>query len=73
MTVKGRIADAELAKCFLVSCVSEKRNAPAKAKDLYISALFTKARALVEKAGGTDRLNPPPKAMGWTPPHLIGI
>ena len=52
MTIKGRNADVELARCFLVSCVSEKRDAPAKAKDLYKSALFTKARAFVEKAGG---------------------
>ena len=44
--------EEKIAKCFLVSCVSEKRNSSAKAKDLYISALFTKARAFVEKAGG---------------------
>lgn len=40
------------ARCFLVSCVSQKLDAPAKAKDLYVSALFTKARAYVEKRGG---------------------
>lgn len=44
--------DQKTAKCFLVSCVSEKLDSPARAKDLYISALFTKARAFVEKTGG---------------------
>jgi hypothetical protein len=38
-------------RCYLVSCVSEKRNAPAEARDLYLSALFTKARAYVEQSG----------------------
>ena len=36
----------------LVSCVSAKRPTPAPAKDLYISPLFLKARAYVERAGG---------------------
>lgn len=37
---------------FLVSCVSQKRSEPALAKDLYVSALFTKARRYVEAGGG---------------------
>ena len=36
---------------FLVSCVSRKRSQPSKAKDLYISDWFVKARAYVEHAG----------------------
>ena len=35
----------------LVSCVSAKQSAPAKAKDLYISARFRKARACIEALG----------------------
>lgn len=36
---------------FLVSCVKTKGPKPAKAKDLYISPWFQKARACVEKTG----------------------
>ena len=36
---------------FLVSCASEKRPEPAKAKDLYISNLFKKSRAYIESTG----------------------
>ena len=35
--------------CYLVSCVGQKRNAPSKAKDLYTSDWFRKARAHVER------------------------
>lgn len=38
--------------CFLVSCVGEKVGHPAKARDLYASAWFTKARTYVEWQGG---------------------
>ena len=38
-------------RCYLVSCVSAKRKAPSKAKDLYISAWFKKARCYVEGTG----------------------
>jgi hypothetical protein len=34
--------------CFLVSCVGKKRAQPAKARELYISDWFNKARAYVE-------------------------
>jgi hypothetical protein len=34
--------------CFLVSCVGEKSTTPTKAKDLYISDWFRKARRFVE-------------------------
>ncbi len=37
---------------FLVSCVSQKRSVPARAKDLYLSEWFVKARGYVEAAGG---------------------
>lgn len=36
---------------FLVSCVSSKLDRPAPARDLYVSDLFKKVRAYVEKAG----------------------
>jgi hypothetical protein len=36
---------------FLVSCVSKKRSAPSKARDLYVSDWFTKARTYVERTG----------------------
>lgn len=35
----------------LVSCVSAKQSAPAKAKDLYVSAWFRKARTCIEPLG----------------------
>ena len=37
---------------YLVSCVSQKRSAPAPAKDLYTSLWFQKARAYVERHSG---------------------
>ena len=37
---------------YLVSCVGKKRSTPAKAKDLYASDWFTKARQYVEAHGG---------------------
>lgn len=40
----GDFKDAE----YWVSCVSQKQNMPAAAKDLYISSLFSKARSYVE-------------------------
>ena len=36
---------------YLVSCVSQKLAIPAPAKDLYISSLFQKSRAYVERLG----------------------
>jgi len=41
---------------YLVACVKTKRNSRAQAKDLYISALFTKARAYVESKHGRWRI-----------------
>ena len=38
-------------RCFLVSCVGQKRAAPVCAKDLYMSDWFKKARRYVERAG----------------------
>ncbi|MGQ0651411.1 MAG: DUF6884 domain-containing protein [Betaproteobacteria bacterium] len=38
-------------RCYLVSCVSEKRSVAVEARDLYTSTLFTKACAYVEKSG----------------------
>jgi hypothetical protein len=35
---------------YLVSCVSHKKTAPAKAKDLYVSDWFRKARLYVERS-----------------------
>src|SRR5688572_15378781 len=37
---------------FLVACVAGKRSVSCPAKDLYISALFTKSRRYVEGQGG---------------------
>lgn len=37
--------------CFLVSCVSQKRNSGTKARDLYTSDWFKKARHFVEESG----------------------
>ena len=36
---------------YLVSCVKQKREMPAAARDLYIGTWFEKARAFVEKTG----------------------
>lgn len=36
---------------YWLSCVSQKRTAPAAAKDLYISDLFSKARSYIESTG----------------------
>jgi len=36
--------------CYLVSCVGQKLESAAKAKDLYVSDWFTKARRYVERA-----------------------
>ena len=41
---------------YLVSCVKTKRDTRAAAKDLYVSAWFRKARALVEKTGDPWRI-----------------
>lgn len=38
--------------CYLVSCVGTKVELPTKAKDLYVSDWFKKARKYVERAGG---------------------
>lgn len=38
-------------RVYLVSCVSQKTPYPVPAKDLYVSNLFRKARAYVEKSG----------------------
>ena len=43
-----KIGDAKDA-VYWVSCVSQKQNTPAAAKDLYISSLFSKARSYVER------------------------
>ena len=43
-------------RLFLVSCVKTKLSRPAKAKDLYISDWFRKARACVEREGGAWRI-----------------
>jgi hypothetical protein len=37
--------------CFLVSCVGKKRSSPARARDLYVSDWFGKARSFVERSG----------------------
>lgn len=39
-------------QCFLVSCVGKKRDAPCKAKDLYVSEWFKKARQHAETSSG---------------------
>ena len=36
---------------YWLSCVSQKQTAPAAAKDLYISDLFSKARSYIESTG----------------------
>jgi hypothetical protein len=41
---------------YLVACVKTKRKSRAAAKDLYVSSLFTKARAYVESKGGRWRI-----------------
>lgn len=46
-----RDCDHVTQRCYLVACVSAKRKAPAKAKDLYISVWFKKARRYVEGTG----------------------
>jgi len=38
-------------RCYLVSCVSVKQAAPSRAKDLYLSDWFKKARLYVEHSG----------------------
>ncbi len=43
-------------RLFLVSCVKTKLPQPAKAKDLYVSDWFRKARAYVEREGGAWRI-----------------
>ncbi len=43
-------------RLYLVSCVKTKRNAPAKAKDLYCSDWFRKARTVVETTGHPWRI-----------------
>ena len=40
-----------MATCYLVSCVGQKLAIPAKAKDLYTSDWFKKARHYVERSG----------------------
>ena len=51
-----RLPDRGLPSIFLVSCVKTKGSAPAKAKDLYISSWFRKARAFVEETGAPWRI-----------------
>lgn len=43
-------------RLFLVSCVKTKLPQPARAKDLYVSDWFRKARACVEREGGAWRI-----------------
>ena len=43
-------------RLFLVSCVKTKLSRPAKAKDLYVSDWFRKARACVEREGDAWRI-----------------
>lgn len=43
-------------RLFLVSCVKTKLPRPARAKDLYVSDWFRKARAYVEREGGEWRI-----------------
>lgn len=43
-------------RLFLVSCVKTKLSRPAKAKELYVSNWFRKARAYVEREGGVWRI-----------------
>ena len=43
-------------RLFLVSCVKTKLSRPAKAKELYVSDWFRKARACVEREGGAWRI-----------------
>ena len=38
-------------RCYLVSCVAKKRLEAARAKDLYVSDWFKKARAYIERSG----------------------
>ena len=47
----GRTAHLPDADLYLVSCVKVKRDTPAPAKELYVSAWFRKARACVERTG----------------------
>ena len=49
-------ADGVGNRLYLVSCVKTKRDAPASAKDLYVSDWFRKARACVEKTGRPWRI-----------------
>ena len=50
-------ADSAGGRClFLVSCVKTKLSRPARAKELYISAWFRKARAYVQREGGAWRI-----------------
>ena len=49
--MKGRRSKQSSGELYLVSCVSAKRSTRAKAKDLYASPWFIKARAYVEKMG----------------------
>jgi hypothetical protein len=50
-----RLSDIEASKttCFLVSCVGQKQGVPAKARDLYTSDWFKKARRFVEDRDGS--------------------
>ncbi len=43
-------------RLFLVSCVKTKLSRPAKAKELYVSDWFRKARAYLEREGGAWRI-----------------
>lgn len=53
---KTRTVKADPNALYLVACVKTKRKSRAPAKDLYISDLFTKARAYVESKGGRWRI-----------------
>ena len=52
----GKLDAAGGRRLFLVSCVKIKLPRPAKAKDLYISDWFRKARACVEREDGAWRI-----------------
>jgi len=51
MTLAAAGTDHRDDRIYLVACVKTKRSEPAKAKDLYVSSLFVKSRAFVEKTG----------------------
>ena len=52
----GAVGSGAVGRLFLVSCVKTKLPQPAKARDLYVSDWFRKARAFVEREGGEWRI-----------------